>query len=130
VEEFFVDTATLTREVCLVAVTGELDLSTADQVGRPIDEARSRGASTVVADLSNVSFIDSAALAMLVEKTKSVQKHSGEVVVVASDPRVLRTFEVSGLDRVFRIFPTLREAVGALLPDRRDAESPATGRAV
>ena len=122
--------ATLTQEVGLVAVTGELDLYTADQVSRPIDEARSAGASTVVADLSNVSFIDSAALAMLVEKTKSLRKSGGEVVVVANDPRVLRTFDVCGLNRVFQIFPTLREALGALLPDGRDAEFPATQHAV
>jgi anti-sigma B factor antagonist len=129
VEEFRVAAATLTPEVGHVAVNGELDLYTAEQLGKPIDEARAAGASIVVADLSNVSFIDSAALAMLIEKTKSLRKGGGEIVVVANDPRVLRTFEVCGLNRVFPIFPTLREALGPLLPDSRDGDVPARQQA-
>jgi hypothetical protein len=35
-------------------------------------------------------------------------------VVVSDDPRILRVFEITGLDRVFRIERSLMEAVGEL----------------
>jgi anti-anti-sigma regulatory factor len=36
------------------------------------------------------------------------------VIIVADGQPVLRTFEVSGLDRVFRIYPAVDEALETL----------------
>ncbi len=114
VNEFHVATTVVGSEVGVVTAGGELDIYTADQVGASIDEARSSGASIVVIDLSAVSFIDSSALAILVERKKRLGADGGEVIVVADGQPVLRAFEVSGLDRVFRIFGDLDEALEAL----------------
>jgi anti-anti-sigma factor len=47
----------------------------------------------------------------------------GELVIVSDDRRVLRTFEITGLDRIFRIERRLAEAVGGLYP--KTAPAPA-----
>jgi anti-sigma B factor antagonist len=114
VNEFHVAATAVRPDVGLVTATGELDMYTADQVGVSIDEARSGGASIVVVDLSAVSFIDSTALAMLVERKKRLGADGGEVIIVADGQPVLRAFEVTGLDRVFRIYREVDEALETL----------------
>ena len=52
-DEFHATVASLTRELALVSVSGELDLYTAERVRNGIDEADAVGADTVVIDLSD-----------------------------------------------------------------------------
>ena len=110
--------ASLTRELALVSVSGELDLYTADRVRRGIDEADAVGADTVVIDLSEISFIDSTALGMLVQESKRLEGRGHSLVLVTNDPRTRRALEVTGLDRVLLTYATLHDALDDLVPQR------------
>ena len=120
-DEFNVTVASLTRELALVSVSGELDLYTAERVKRGIDEADAVGADTVVIDLSEISFIDSAALGVLVQETKRLEGRGDSLVLVTNDPRTRRVLEVTGLDRVLLTYPTLHDALSDLMPARAAA---------
>jgi anti-sigma B factor antagonist len=110
--------ASLTRELALVSVSGELDLYTADRVRRGIDEADAVGADTVVIDLSEISFIDSTALGVLVQESKRLEGRGHSLVLVTNDPRTRRVLEVTGLDRVLLTYATLHDALYDLDPQR------------
>jgi anti-sigma B factor antagonist len=118
-DEFRATVASLTRELAIVSLSGELDLYTAERVRVAVDEAGAVGADNVIVDLSEISFIDSTALGVLVQETKRLEGRGHSLVLVTNDPRTLRVFEVTGLDRVLRTFATLHDAVSQLQPDSR-----------
>jgi anti-sigma B factor antagonist len=115
-DEFRVTVASLTRERALISVSGELDLYTARRLQARIDEAGAVGADTVLVDLSEISFIDSTALAVLVQETKRLEGRGHSLVLVTNDPRTLRVVEVTGLNRVLRTYATLHDALADLMP--------------
>jgi anti-sigma B factor antagonist len=117
-DEFQTRVASLTRELALVSVSGELDLYTADRVENGIEEADTVGADTVVVDLSEISFIDSTALGVLVQESKRLEGRGHSLVLVTNDPRTRRVLEVTGLDRVLLTYATLHDALADLIPER------------
>ena len=117
-EECRARVASLTRELALVSVSGELDLYTAERVRSGIDEADAVGADTVVIDLSEISFIDSTALGVLVQESKRLEGRGHSLVLVTNDPRTRRVLEVTGLDRVLSTYATLHDALDDLVPQR------------
>jgi anti-sigma B factor antagonist len=121
-DEFRAAVASLTPEVALVSVSGELDSYTAGRLQARIDEAGTVGADTVLVDLSEISFIDSAALAVLVRETKRLEGRGHSLVLVTNDPRTRRIVEVTGLNRVLRTYATLHDALAELVPRGAAAE--------
>jgi anti-sigma B factor antagonist len=73
-----------------------------------------RGSFAVV-DLTQVTFIDSTGLSALVTAEKHFRRLGRKLRLVVSHPAVLRVFEVTNLDEIFDIFPTLTEAIPARL---------------
>ena len=116
-DEFRTAVASLSGELALISVSGELDLYTAQRLQARIDEAGAVGADTVVVDLSEVSFIDSTALAVLVQETRRLEGRGRSLVLVTNDPRTKRVVEVTGLNRVLRTYPTLQDALAELAPE-------------
>ena len=116
-DECRVRVASLTRELALVSVSGEFDLYASGAVKRGIDEADAVGADTVVIDLSEISFIDSTALGMLVQESKRLEGRGHSLVLVTNDPRTRRVLEVTGLDRVLLSYATLHDALSDLAPN-------------
>jgi anti-sigma B factor antagonist len=98
-------------DVHLVTVTGELDLHGARVLEAQL--GRTSGRREVVVDLLGVSFLDSAALGVLVGTMKRLRAEGGRLVLVTDDPRTLRVFQVTGLDRVFPLEPSLAAAIDA-----------------
>jgi anti-sigma B factor antagonist len=96
----------------VVSVEGELDLSTAPRLKWMLVDALEAGRSQLVVDLSLASFMDSTALGVLVGVNRSLD--GGGLAIVCARPEVLKTFELSGVDRLFAIFPTLDEALASL----------------
>jgi anti-anti-sigma factor len=118
-DEFHAAVASLTRELALVSVSGEIDLHTAGRLQARIEEAGAVGAETVVVDLSETSFIDSTALSVLVRETTRLEGRGHALVVVTNDPRTLRIVEVTGLGRTLRTYATLQDVLAELAPGQR-----------
>lgn len=114
-----VSTSRLGSSAYAVAVTGELDLPSAGQVETRLAELIEGDAETIVVDLMGVSFIDSAGLGVLLSATKALRSTGGELVLAADDRRILRLLEITGLNRVMRVEPTLVEAVDYVVQRRR-----------
>ena len=64
-------------------------------------------------DLSEVGFIDSTGLGVLVSTLKHVREVDGRLDLVVSAPRVLKVFSITGLDAVISLHATLDEAISA-----------------
>lgn len=113
--EFQVRTAQLSPECYVVSVDGELDLHTAPELEQAFDTILARGGQSVVVDLVGLEFIDSAALAGMLRALPRFRARGGRFVLATEDRRILRTLEITGLDRTFDIEPRLSAAVEQVL---------------
>jgi anti-sigma B factor antagonist len=91
----------------LVKAAGELDLHTCSEFQRVLAAARDRRPAQLVVDLSEVTFIDSTALGVLVVLQRGMQR---PLDVVVTQPHLRRILVVTGLDMVFTLHASLEEA--------------------
>jgi anti-sigma B factor antagonist len=110
-----ITTARFGADSFVVALGGELDIGTSDRFERELESLLDAGARRLVVDLLGITFLGSVGLGLLTRAAKRTRAAGGECIVVSDDPRVLRVFEITGLDRVFRIERSLMEAVGQLV---------------
>lgn len=75
---------------------------------------REEPAHTVILDLTEVPYIDSAGLGLLVSAHVSRQKTGRQMVLSGINPRVQRLFEITRMGELFLIFPTTQQALAAL----------------
>ena len=75
---------------------------------------RSASATTTVLDLSGVPYMDSAGLGILTNSYVSHQKNGRKLLLVGVNERVQTLFEVTKLDQLFAVFPTVEAARLAL----------------
>lgn len=116
--KFALTSADLGGNAHVVTVSGELDLVTAPGLRDELVRAWSEGADEIVVDLLRVPFVDSVALGVLVEASKRTAARGGVFSIVSEDRRIARVVEITGLGRVLRLHPTLREALGSLESSR------------
>lgn len=97
----------------VVHVGGEIDVYTAPALRERLDEEIQHGHYALVVDLSDVTFMDSTGLGVLVGRLKQIRLHDGTMLLVCAHDRVLKVFAITGLDKVFEIFPSIDEALAA-----------------
>jgi len=100
-------------QVTVVHVGGEIDVYTAPMLREHLDEHISQGRHRLVVDLEDVPFMDSTGLGVLVGRLKLVRVKDGTLSLVCSSERILKVFSITGLDKVFQIFPSLEDALAA-----------------
>jgi anti-sigma B factor antagonist len=98
----------------IVSLGGEVDLYTAPELKQELHRLVGAGATRLVIDMSETTFIDSTTLGVLLSVVKRVRPEGGTVVLVCPDRNVRRIFEITLLDRVFAIVDTLDEAFAEL----------------
>ena len=111
--DFDVETIDGGEPVVVIAVHGQADLHTAPELRNAITAALDGGATGLVVDLSEATFIDSMTLGVLLGAVKRLRPSGGKVAIVCSDPHIRRIFEITLLDRVFSLH-TDREAARAV----------------
>jgi anti-anti-sigma factor len=82
---------------------GQLDSSTAAAHERSIQGLLAGGASSVAIDLSEVDFLSSAGLRVLLAAAKAAQTKGGKIVLISPKPAVLDVLKVSGFDKLIEI---------------------------
>ena len=99
--------------VAVVSVGGEIDLSTAPTFEAAIKAALDDHPPVLVIELSDVKFMASVGLRILVATQEKVGQ-SAQVAIVADNPAASRPMQLTGLDKVFSMYPTLDDALAAV----------------
>ncbi len=86
-----------------VVLTGEIDVSTSNRVREALIAISNSGETSVVVDMTNVTFMDSTGLAALVGPLKRFRSLNGQIVLRSPSKGVLKVLEITGLTRVFTI---------------------------
>lgn len=103
-----------TDAAAVLAVRGEVDVYTAPRLRETLVDLVSDGANRIVVDLEGVDFLDSTGIGVLVGGLKRVRTHGGELVLVCTQQRILKVFEITGLTTIFAIYDSVDGASAAL----------------
>jgi stage II sporulation protein AA (anti-sigma F factor antagonist) len=83
------------RSAACVCVTGEIDVSTAQELLNGIVE-KGRSAGAVELDMSRVSFMDAAGLHAIERACEEAEEHGFSLNVTAASPAANRVFDLTG----------------------------------
>lgn len=97
----------------VLRTTGEIDLSTAPVLADEFETAMASATAPapVVADLSDVTFLSSAGLAVLLDARARCTTAGTPLRLVATGRPVLRSLEVAGMLELLPVYPTVAAAV-------------------
>jgi anti-sigma B factor antagonist len=118
---FEIEDQALDPTTTVLNLRGEVDLYAAPELKRHVDGAIRRGKRRVILDLSDATFIDSTTLGIMVGGMKRLRPAGGALSVICPNPGMAKLFEITGLNRVFRVYETREEA---LLGAARERGSP------
>jgi anti-sigma B factor antagonist len=111
---FDIKTEQLGDDSYVISLAGEVDLYTAPEFKQQLLEVIGQGGKEVVVDFSDTTFIDSTTLGVLVGGVKRLRSNDGQLSLVCSDRNITKIFEITGLDKVFSIYPTREDAVAQI----------------
>jgi anti-sigma B factor antagonist len=101
------------EDACVISVVGELDLNTLPILERLLlPELATDGG--VILDLTELIFIDSSGIGLLIEAFRTTGNGRRMHTVIAPDSQVERVFELAGIGRALPLFTSRNDALAAL----------------
>ena len=97
----------------IVEAGGELELHNAPRLREELKRICETDKPRCVVNMSDVSFIDSTGVGVLVGALKRAREHEGSLTLACPQPRVRRVFEITGLLQALPIFDSLEAAQAA-----------------
>jgi anti-anti-sigma factor len=98
-------------------IDGRLDQDTCGDFTRELMthvDSMAHAGGAVILDLSGLEYVSSAGLRCFMLASRQAKAQSGRIFVAALQPMVAEIFEISHFNLVFQVFPSLREALGAV----------------
>lgn len=95
----------------VVTLSGEVDMSHSPGVHQSLVEVLEKRPGRLVIDLTDVSYIDSSGVGILVDALRRMRATGGELALVAAAPRVLSVLQITKLDQFFEMYSTRDEAL-------------------
>ncbi|WP_175407975.1 STAS domain-containing protein [Streptomyces sp. TRM64462] len=95
----------------ILTPVGELDHHTADLLREPLENALVHGRARLVVDCSQLAFLDSTGLNVLLGARLKAEAAGGGVHLVAMRPAVAKVFEITGAEAVFTVHDSLDAAL-------------------
>ncbi|WSB04749.1 STAS domain-containing protein [Streptomyces sp. NBC_01794] len=98
-------------DTAILTIGGELDIDTATSLHHHMANQFLHGRRHLVLDLSDLQFMDSSGLNVLIKAGREARDTGGDVHLAAPTPIVLRLFEITGLSVAMPIHSTVDEAL-------------------
>jgi len=105
--------------VNIVKVSGEIDVFSSPRLREMLLDVIDKGPLRLVVDLSDVTFLDSTGLGVLVGIYHRLRARNGSMSFVGANDRVRRVFHITQLTKIFSLYDTLEEALAAERADTR-----------
>lgn len=97
--------------VTLVAPHQKLDTGTAPMAGQAFTSLVERGVRRIVVDFTDVAYVSSAGLRILLATAKQLRAVGGELRVCALNEAVQEVFEISGFNTLLPVFRSTADAL-------------------
>ena len=106
-----VDTKQMDGGAALVTVTGRLTLGRdAERLESVVNELLKQGQKKFIFDASALDYADSAGIGTVVACVTHIKKAGGDMRMAGATARVLRLFQMTGVDQLLSLYPTVQEA--------------------
>ncbi|WP_020177379.1 STAS domain-containing protein [Methyloferula stellata] len=96
-----------------VALRGRLDTTGAQTIDMPFSVIAGAKRAVIV-DLSEVDFLASLGIRVLLTSAKAVQRKGGKLALVAPEGNVLMVLKTAGMETLIPIFPERTAAIAAV----------------
>ena len=106
----FYVTASAIEEGTLLKFTGELDASSSVQADQALEEAIASTSGYIFIDCSELVYISSAGLGVLLAAFQDCNMKDVQMVMVDMKPKIRNVFEILGLDRLIKSAASVEEA--------------------
>ncbi|MDA4088823.1 Anti-sigma-F factor antagonist RsfB [Mycolicibacterium hassiacum DSM 44199] len=97
--------------VAVVAASGELDMLTAPQLRDAVQAALEKDPAGLIVDLTDVDFLGSAGMQVLMEAHNQTDGSSIRFAVVADGPATSRPLKITGIADLIQLVPSLDAAL-------------------
>jgi stage II sporulation protein AA (anti-sigma F factor antagonist) len=97
--------------VLIAKLSGELDHHSSEDVRQAVDSAFERSnCKHILFDFSDVSFMDSSGIGVIIGRYKNAEKRGGQTGVTGMNSAMQRIFSISGLAKIVKNFTVPAEA--------------------
>ena len=98
-----------------IQLEGEIDHHSAGGLRERIDMAFDpTDCRQIIFDFSDVTFMDSSGIGMIIGRYKNAKKRGGTVTIAGMSPEIGRIFQISGLAKIIDSYASVNEAERAL----------------
>ena len=106
----------------MLTLKGDLDAFTVQQIRERLNQCIESGQLFIVLNCSQVNYINSTAIGVLVGRMRHIRMRGGELALAELNERVDRIITLVGGRRLFLIYDTEHEAVAHLAEKQRSQE--------
>jgi anti-sigma B factor antagonist len=102
------------NDIVVVVIEGRLDANTSGALEARFLQLVEEGRTRFVFDLSNLAYVSSAGLRVLLVAAKKMKAVKGSLALIQMTENVKEVFDMSGFSAIFTIYATEAEAINAL----------------
>ena len=102
------------NNVVVLTITDKLDTEETTVLEKKVVDLLEAGEITFLFDFSDLDYINSSGLRVLVMAYQRLMKHQGKVAICSIKDYIQEIFEISGYDKLFAIYPTRDEAMAEI----------------
>ena len=106
--------------VCVLSLSGEMDLSNASELVRAL--GGNVGPGRIIIELSRLTYMDSTGIKQLVALSRTIKAAGGAIVLAAPHPNLARLFEIVNLGELMPVVASLEAAIDRPLPTAASPE--------
>lgn len=98
-------------DVWVFLIKGKLDSLSSKALEDQMATTLAQGPKKILADFTQLDYISSAGLRVLLMTAKKLSGSNGSIALCALKPSIKTVFDIAGFSAVFQIFPTPSEAL-------------------
>ena len=109
-----IETKQMEPALAVVAVSGRLVLGKdVERLEGAVNGLLDKGQKKFVFDLTALDYADSSGIGTFVSCLTAIRKSGGELRMAGVNPRIKRLFQMTGVDHLMSLYPTVAEAAAA-----------------
>ena len=103
------------NKAAVITAIGELDTYTSPRLRQLVIELVESGHIWLIIDLSDIEFMSSTGLGVIVGALKRTHARQGGISLVAREERVVKIFRITGLSKLIKIFDEVPPAIQGMV---------------
>lgn len=101
------------KEVAIIDVIGELEFSISESFDATVKSLIKEGLNKIIVNFAQANYIDSSGLGVLISGLQSARQNQGDLRLCSLDENIRDVLNMTRLINYFKIFPSVKEALGS-----------------